>query len=86
MANQRSENGRVGIIKNVKTALQFYVLVLLVVELSLGAVAAGSEGVAKILAVAGMVLVFMTLILVVARSRPPQHELRSFCQRVAGHW
>jgi hypothetical protein len=67
MANeQRSEGGRVSIIQTVQTPLGFFVLVVLVVEVILGAVAGVSLGPPATVTVAGMLVVILALVAVVA--------------------
>ena len=67
MANeQRSQHGRIGIIKTVQTPLGFFVLVILVVEVVLGALAGKSSGSTLTLIVVGMLIIILALIAVVA--------------------
>jgi hypothetical protein len=63
---QRSETGRVSIIRTVQTPLGFFVLVVLVVEAMLGVIAGVSESPATTLTVAGMLVVLLALIGIVA--------------------
>jgi len=93
---------RVAIIDAVKTYLGFFVLVVLVVEAVLGALALKAEGENQLVALYGMLAVVVALVVIVsffaymrpdallrpAGSRPAQEgrSLQEFCDRISGHW
>jgi len=93
---------RVAIISAVKTYLGFFVLVVLVVEAVLGALALKTQGENQLVALYGMLFVIVALIAVVSffAYRKPEALLRTvaatatsevqsmqdFCSRISGHW
>lgn len=89
---------RVAVIGAVKTYLGFFVLVVLVVEAVLGALALNSEGENQLAAIYGMLAVIAALIVIVSffAYRKPEALLRSapaempsardFRARITGHW
>lgn len=94
---KEKSSDRVGIISAVKTYLGFFVLIVLVVEVSLGALALRAEPQNQLIAIAGMILVFLGLISVVSffayrkpdallRSVASQQQLQEFGSRISGYW
>ena len=99
---KQKRSDRVAIISAVKTYLGFFVLVVLVVEAVLGALALKTQGGNQLVALYGMLFVIVTLIVVVSffAYRKPEALLRTvaatmssdaqsthdFCKRILGHW
>ena len=93
---------RVAIITAVKTYLGFFVLVVLVVETVLGALALKTQGQNQLVALYGMLFVIVALIAVVSffayrkpdallrtvasHATPEMQSLQDFCSRISGHW
>lgn len=93
---------RVALISAVKTYLGFFVLVVLVVEAALGALAVRTQGQNQLVAMYGMLFVILTLVAIVAffAYKKPQALLRSvaadvpsesgalqdFCRSITGQW
>jgi hypothetical protein len=88
---------RVLIINAVKTYLGFFVLVVLVIEATLGVLALKSSGHIQVAAVYGMIIIIMALILIVSffayrkpdalfRSMVGQQQLQEFSRAIQGHW
>lgn len=91
-----SEN-RVSIINSVKTYLGFFVLLVLVVEASLGAIALKTEGNNQLYTIIGMIIILLGLISVVtffAYKKPEvllqkigsQNQNNSFIKKISGYW
>lgn len=92
--------GRAALLRAVKTPLGFFALVALVIEAMLAVLAAMSAGIDRTLALAGMLLIIVALVVVVALlaylrpealrgSRPkPSSDgaLAAFCARIQGPW
>lgn len=101
-APQQNDSDRVAIISAVKTYLGFFVLVVLVVEAALGALAVKAQGQNQLIALYGMLFVIAALIAIVAffAYKKPEALLRSaaadvasdtkslqdFCRLIAGQW
>lgn len=99
---QPKSHERVDIIGAVKTYLGFFVLVVLVVEAVLGALALNSQGPNQLVAMYGMLFVILLLVAIVSffAYRKPhallhtagdgelaaEHPSHVFCSRIAGHW
>jgi hypothetical protein len=93
---------RVAIISAVNTYLGFFVLVVLIVEAGLGAVAIQTQGLNQVITIFGMLFVILSLILAVcffayrkpdallltiaSHTRPEVQSLNDFCSRVSGYW
>jgi hypothetical protein len=93
---------RVAIIDAVKTYLGFFVLVVLVVEAVLGALALKTEGQNQLVVLYGMLLVIGALIFIVSffayrkpdallrafggRTAQDGQLLQDFCSRISGYW
>ncbi len=97
----KKDSDRVSIIGAVKTYLGFFVLVVLVVEAVLGALALKADGPNQLVALYGMLFVIVALIVVVSffAYRKPEallrvsgdatgevHAFQEFSQRIAGTW
>ena len=101
LAKQKSPD-RVAIIAAVKTYLGFFVLVVLVVEAVLGALALKTQGQNQLVALYGMLFVIAALVAVVSffayrkpeallrtaasHATPEMQSLQDFCSRISGHW
>jgi len=99
---QPKPSERVRLIGAVKTYLGFFVLVVLIVEAVLGAIALKSQGKNQTYALFGMLFVIVILIAVVSffayrrpdvllhsmtgRPAPEIRRLHDFCDRVSGDW
>ena len=94
---KEKNSNRIAIISTVKTYLGFFVLLILVVETSLGALAYKTDGQNQLIAIIGMVLVFLGLILVVSffAYRKPEVLLQTmvsqqrsleFAHKISGYW
>ncbi len=99
---EQKSSDRVEIISAVKTYLGFFVLIVLVVEAVLGALALKTEGENQLVALYGMLFVIVALIVVVSffAYRKPEALLRTvaattssevqamqdFFSRISGHW
>jgi hypothetical protein len=98
-APKKSE--RVAVINAVKTYLGFFVLVILIVEIVLGAVALKAQGVNQMIALYGMLFVILVMVAVVSffAYKKPEALLRTarqqmdnaqplhdFSNRVSGYW
>jgi hypothetical protein len=97
-----SSASRVTIIDAVKTYLGFFVLVVLVVEATLGTLALRTEGPNQLVALYAMLSVVAGLILIVSffayqkpdallrafasRTAQEGQSLRDFCERISGYW
>jgi hypothetical protein len=92
---------RVAVINAVKTYLGFFVLVVLIVEVVLGAVALKAQGVNQMIALYGMLFVILVMVAVVSffAYKKPEALLRTarqqidsaqplqdFSNRIAGYW
>ena len=101
-ASKQNDSGRVAIISAVKTYLGFFVLMVLVVESALGALAVKTQGRNQLIALYGMLFVMVALIAIVALfayKKPDAllrsvavdvasdaESLRDFCRSIAGQW
>lgn len=101
-STKQKSTDRVGIINAVKSYLGFFVLIVLVVEAVLGAVALGTQGSNQLVALYGMLFIVVVLIVVVSffaylkpdallraiKSRQVQggQPLQEFSDSVSGHW
>ncbi|MBI2852513.1 MAG: hypothetical protein HYX84_05385 [Chloroflexi bacterium] len=90
-------SGRPSVIRAVKTYLNFFSLVVLVVEAGLGAIALTALGTVQLVAVYSMALVILALIVVVSLFAAKKPEvllqsvgdtghLRDFTRAITGHW
>ena len=95
--SKQQNTDRVAIIGAVKTYLGFFVLIVLVVEAVLGALALRTQGQNQLVALYGMLFVFAALIAVVSffaylkpdallRSIQDVQSLQDFSNRISGHW
>ena len=100
-AETPKESERVAVINAVKTYLGFFVLVILIVEIVLGAVALKAQGVNQLITLYGMLFVILVMVAVVSffAYKKPEALLRTarqqmdnaqplqeFSSRISGYW